>query len=211
MKVCKFVVILSFISVFFILFYTGALRYSVVKNNVGNRILVQRSWVLKNSPNCLRARKWLSQRWSINEVDIYLIVKDKEPWMDVCGFLDIQSLKSGLIFVYDESHEQGYGWISTHEKWGTPHNENMYAIFEFKPDNLKEKSLSVKFYSRPNFWEENLLGDLSIIQNITWIDAIQKNGTIFTYQSEEILPSVTTPIVNGRLRLWSSNPTPLGT
>lgn len=210
MKIRIFVVILFFISILTIAFYLGILRYSMVKNLAGNRILVQRAGVLKNNPDCLKSRRWLSQIWSTNETDIRLIVLDKEPWMNICGLLDIQSFQSARVFVINKDHKEGKGWISTFERWNTPHSENIYIIHEFKPKDQQETSLSARFYSRPNYWRDNIFGELAIIEKIVWSDNNQENGEIIAYQSQKILPSISVQVNKSAPRLWHTFPTPLG-
>lgn len=190
------------------LFYSGSIRYSVLRNRAGKRVLVQRSVLLKNHPDCTRARRWIAERWMVNEDQIYLVVVDNEPWMNICGFVDIQSYTSAKVLIIN--NDEGMRTKTQHERLNTPNYENMYLSQEYKPKTENEKNILTNYYSLPNYWRENLTGELTIVENISWHDETLGNGTITAYQSQDILPSISVPIETGALKRWRTFPTPIG-
>lgn len=189
-----------------VVIFVGYLRFGIVTNTEGNHILVQKKHVLDKSSDCQRAQIWLSNKWLVDKKDVQLILKDDWSWMEVCGFLEVNSFTSATVYVIDQI--DGRRKISSFEKWNIPHFENMYLKNEYKPEGQTEKHISAQFYSMPNFWSENLTGDLAIIQNILWKDNAKEEGTIFAYQPKK--PKwINVPIEKGVPRSWYTYSSPI--
>ena len=186
--------------------FIGFLRFGIVTNIEGNHIFVQKKHVLEESSDCQRAQNWMSNKWLVDKKDVQLLLKDDWSWMEVCGFLEVNSFTSATIYVIDPL--EGSRKISSFEKWNTPHFENMYLKNEYKPEGETEKYISARFYSKPNFWSANLTGDLAIIQNILWKDNTKEEGTIFAYQRKK--PKwINVPIEKGVPRSWYTDSSPI--
>ena len=139
-----------------------------------------------------RTVRWLSQRWGVSEQDIYMIVEDSEPWMQVAGLLDIQSLSSARVWVLDPVHREGQRWESELLRQGVPHEDNVYLVREYRPQaGSSQQQLAVLFYSRPT-WDA-----LAIIEDIRFSNGSDGSGSILAYQSQKHLPSITIPIADG--------------
>ncbi len=192
------------------LLFTGwyRIRFKVIVNPDGNRIIVQRQSQFSTNAEIRKTTTWLAQRWSTSEDNIYLITDDSEPWMKILGFLDIQTLSSAEIWIIDDTHEEGRGWIINLINWNTPHEGNIYLRSEYRPETEPKKEIAARFYSTPTYWPNNLFGGLAIILGISWTDIDQKDGEIIAYQSQDYLPSISIPIEKGVPQKWHAFQTP---
>lgn len=144
-----------------------------------------------NGENSRRVVTWLANRWGTPEANIYVLVQDSEPWMQVFGLLDIQSLSSSRIWVIDRGHREGQRWESQLLGQAAPHEENIYLVSEYRPRGETEKQVVALFYSTQTW------AGLAVIEDIRWTDVSGRSGNILAYQSQKHLPSITIPIAGG--------------
>jgi hypothetical protein len=185
------------------------LRYRLVVNQNGNRILVQRRSNFAADADYKKAVVWLAQRWSTAEENIYLINEDSEPWMRIIGLVDVRTLSSAKIWIIDSNYEDGLGWISILTNWNTPHYGHIYLESEYRPPSEAEQRVASQLYSSPTYWRENYFGNLAILTGLKWTDSEKKTGEVYAYQSEKNLPSITIPVENGMLKKWNAYHTPI--
>lgn len=172
-------------------------------------VLIPNQTSFRDSEINVQAVKFLSQRWGVAENQIYMIVQDSEPWMQVLGLLDLQTLSSARIWIIDISHREGQSWKDNLEKQNTLHENDIYLISEYRPQGQNEKALAAKFYSNKTFWYGCPFGRLAIIEGIRWTDIESGLGTIIAYQSQKYLPSITIPIKNNLPQKWKASQTPI--
>lgn len=171
-------------------------------------VLIPNQITFRSDENDLRAVRFLAQKWGVTEDQIYIIVQDSEPWMQVLGLLDLQTMSSARIWIIDTSYKEGQAEKVYLTRQGIPHEGNIYLVSEYRPLGEKEKALVTKFYSTPTFWYGSPLGGLAIIEDIRWTDTVDGRGSALAYQSQKYLPSITIPIEDYVPQKWKAFQTP---
>ena len=141
-----------------------------------------------------KSKEFLARRWNVSPEGIIVMLVDSEPWMDVFGLLNPASFSSAKIWVINPNNPIGRRWASYLDNQVTPHDGYLYLMAEFSPSTPDEECVAAQFYSTKRTWSRKLQGDFSIIENIAWRDQDEGSGTLFAYQSQDLLPTISVQI-----------------
>lgn len=140
------------------------------------------------------SKEYLVRRWPESSTEIMVMVTDSEPWMEVFGLLDPVSFSTAKMWLIDPNTSIGRKWISYLDNQNTPRDGFLYLMAEYSPSGPIEECVATRFYSSKITWSGRPQGDFAIIEDIVWRDRERGSGTIFAYQSQDHLPTISVPI-----------------
>jgi hypothetical protein len=139
------------------------------------------------------AHRFVVKRWNTTPSDVYILRSDHGKGVHIISLLRSSTLSSTRVWVLADRQY----W--TAERVDTllprvPHEDNAYVVSEHTPaDPIETQTLA-------SFYRTHTLFGLAIVDEITWRDRRNGDGTLFAFRSPALLPSISVPVKSGHPR-----------